>query len=140
MSTPVLLIRWLARASAYALAAFLIVSGIVDLLGFMPYSTETPAFIHRLLRQLPLLAGAAVLMVPMKQCTRDIPFAVLNVAYIALSLFAVANVVTGIAKYAAGQLSWQVVPTTLVIFAIVAGNAVVFAAMRERLETSTAGR
>ncbi|HKS56226.1 MAG TPA: hypothetical protein VJS12_13125 [Steroidobacteraceae bacterium] len=140
MSTPLLLLRWLARASAYALAAFLVVSGIVDLLGVMPYSDETPAFIHRLLRQLPVLAGAAVLMVPMKQCTRDVPFAVLNVGYIALSLFALANVVTGIARYAAGQLSWQVVPSTLVILVIVAGNAIVFAAMHERLETSTAGR
>ncbi|HEY7642467.1 MAG TPA: hypothetical protein VH814_22225 [Steroidobacteraceae bacterium] len=126
-------IRGVARAAAYALGAFLLVASLLDLLGLMPYSDETPPFAHRLVKQLPLIAAAAVLMVPMKRFSRGVRHTVLQAAYVILSLAAAANLVHGVTRYMAGRMSWQVIPTTLVVFGIVVANAAIFWSMRERV-------
>lgn len=131
MSTSIRAIRGLIRALACLLGAFLIVSGTLDILGLMAYSTETPPLRHRLLKDLPLMLAAAVLLVPMRPFTRGVPYAVLKVAYVALSLVCVAKLADGVAGYGAGRLSWHVIPTTLLLAAIIAANAIVLWSMPE---------
>jgi uncharacterized membrane protein HdeD (DUF308 family) len=125
-------IRGLVRAAAYALGALFVVSGILDILGFMPYSNETPPWRARLLSELPVLAGAAVLLVPMKSFTRGGPHTVLKIAYVLLILATAANLVDGVRGYVAGRMSWHVIPASLVLAAIVVANAIVLWSMRER--------
>jgi NO-binding membrane sensor protein with MHYT domain len=119
------LLRGLVRTTAYLLAAFLIVSGILDILGLMPHSNETPPLRDRVITEIPLMLAAAVLLVPMKPCARGLPYVVLNAAYVVLTLAVAKKLVDGIADYFAGHVSWQITPMSLLIAAIVVGNAVI---------------
>jgi hypothetical protein len=129
MNTLLLLIRGLVRAMGYLLGAFLVGSVILDILGLMPYSTETPPLIQRLRSDLPLVLQGAVLLVPMRLVAHGVPNALLKVAYAAVSLLFAVGAVRGIAAYLDGGRHWLIIPSSLALAAIVFGNAVVLWSM-----------
>jgi hypothetical protein len=123
------LIRAIVRTMAYLFGAFLVVSGILDILGLMPYSYEMPPLRHRIIKEIPVMLAAAVLLVPMRPCARGVPYVMLKVAYVVLTLAVAKKLVDGIADYFAGHVSWHIIPTSLVIAAIVVANAVILWSM-----------
>jgi hypothetical protein len=132
MNTLLLLIRGLVRAMGYLMGAFLVSSGILDILGLIPYSTEMPSLIHRLRSDLPLMLQGAVLLVPLRLAARALPNALLKIAYGALSLFFAVGAARGVAAYLDGGKHWLIIPSSLALAAIVVGNAVILWSMAKR--------
>jgi hypothetical protein len=111
------------RIAAWLLGLFVLVSGAMDVLGFIPYSDEMPHWRSRLVSSLPSMLSGVVLLLPMSRFLFGRRYLVLAVAYCALASATAVMAALGIYDYAGGTKHWAVIPASLVFFAIPFSNA-----------------
>ena len=112
------------RVAGVLLGAFLVLSSLADIAGFLPHSTEPPSLGSRMLSGLPVLVGGIVFLVPFRFITRKSCWITLVSAYAGLSLLAVAKLSLGVGGYLAGNLHWAVIPVSVVLVVICIGSLV----------------
>lgn len=115
----------LIRFLGCSIGLFFVVSGIADVLGFVPYSDETPPWTARLISSAPSMFVGIVLLVPVRYFLRDARFVALACAYGLAIAWALSSAVHGLAAYASGGRHWGIVPTSLVPLGFIAANAAV---------------
>jgi len=104
---------------------FVLVSGVADVLGFVPYSYATPPWTSRLVSASPAMLGGIVLLAPIRYFLRGKKYVLLAAGYILLVLAVAVQSVLGISDYLGGTKHWAVVPTGLAFLVIPAANAFV---------------
>lgn len=113
----------LVRGLAWLAGSVMVISSVADVLGYVPYSYETPPWTQRLLSNLPVIASGLVLLAPMRWFLRGLRFRLLMAAYgVLVATQAWASLRDGLA-YLEGHKSWQIVPAALVFLAVPAANA-----------------
>ena len=115
----------LIRIGGSLLGLFVLVSGVADVLGFVPYSDATPPWTARLISALPAILGGVILLAPIKYFLREKPYAVLATAYAILVLAVAVQGGQGVLGYLEGIKHWAILPTSLAFLAIPAANAFV---------------
>ena len=113
----------LVRGLAWLAGSFLLLTSVADVLGFVPYSDETPPWTQRLLSRLPVIASGLVLLAPMRWFLRGYRFRLLIAAYgVMVATQAWDGVRDGLA-YLHGQASWHIIPAALFFVAVPLANA-----------------
>lgn len=100
-----------------------LLSGIANILGFIPYSYSEPPMAERALSSLPSLLSGFVLLIPHRIFSLGVKFKSLMLAYLFVSLAASALLVEGLISFSAGSKSWHVVPLGIFILLIPLTNA-----------------
>src|SRR5690606_14699598 len=118
------------RLTGYLLGLFVLVSGVADVLGYVPHSYEMPPWTTRLLDALPAMLSGIVLLTPIKYFLRGIKYYALAAAYALVVLAAAILCVQGLTDYLAGTKDPAIVPFSAIVFAIPAANAFVLWYMR----------
>jgi hypothetical protein len=111
------------RLAAWLLGLFVLVSGVMDVLGLIPYSNEMPPWRSRLLSSLPSMLGGVVLIIPMSRFLCGRRYAFLAVAYCGLVSAAAVMAGLGIYDYVRGTKHWGIIPASLAFLAIPFANA-----------------
>jgi hypothetical protein len=120
------------RVAGILLGCFIFVPSVLDLFGVLPHSNETPPFAARLGRNLPFLIFSPALVVPYRRITTPTARWAMTGAMIAIAAWALYLTVTGWQDYTAGQKSWEVIPASIVLCAVVAGNIFAFSSLAPR--------
>jgi hypothetical protein len=115
----------LVRFFGCMIGLFFVASDFADVLGFVPYSDETPPWTERLLHSAPTMFVGLVLLMPVRYSLRDAKFVILAFAYAAAIAWAVSSAIHGLSAYAAGGRHWGIVPTSLVPLGFISANAAV---------------
>lgn len=132
------LLRLLTRFFGVLVGVFLLLSGVLDIVGFMPHSVEPQLpWTGRLLSTLPSLAGGMVLLIPMRQFAQGIGYTLLSAAYVILSLAATVLAIGGVIEYIEGSKHWAILPTVFVLLAIACGNWLVLRHARRHAHVAT---
>jgi len=121
-----------ARAAGILLGCFLFISSALDLFGVLPHSNEMPPLAARLGRHIPILIFSLALVVPYRRLTSPVARWAVIGALTVIALWALYLTVSGWQDYAAGLKSWHVVPISIILCAIVAGNIYAFSSLAPR--------
>jgi hypothetical protein len=130
-----MLLRFLtttARVAGILLGCLVFISSALDILGALPHSNETPPLTHRLKHQLSFLILSPALVVPYRRVTAPVVRWVVLGALTVIAVRAVYLTVTGWQDYVVGQKSWDVVPASIFLCAVVAGNIYAFSSLAPR--------
>ena len=110
------------RATAIVLGAFWLLSSLLDVLGILPYSTETPPVAQRLAHSIPSISAGALLVLPYRFFRPGRIRIVIHCGLflvVAWVLYLSAGAVSG---YFTGQKSWHAVPAAILLTSIAVGN------------------
>lgn len=122
-----------ARVAGILLGCLVFISSALDNLGALPHSIdETPPLPYRLKHELPFLILSPALVVPYRRVTAPVVRWIVIGALTVIAVRAVYLTVTGWQDYAAGQKSWEVVPASIFLCAVVAGNIYAFSSLAPR--------
>lgn len=116
-------VQILVRLAAWLVGSFVVLSGLMNIMGFIPYSNEMPAWTARLISSLPSMVGGVILLAPMNRFLRGRRYALLAIGYGALVLGAAIMAARGIHAYLGGGRHWAIVPTSLILLSIPLANA-----------------
>ncbi|HEY0683645.1 MAG TPA: hypothetical protein VGD45_15035 [Steroidobacter sp.] len=116
-------IQTLVRLAAWLMGSFAVLSGLMDIMGFVPYSNQMPAWTSRLTSSLPVMVGGVILLIPMSRFLLGRRYALLALGYGALVLAAAIMAAQGILVYLGGGRHWAIVPSSLVLLSIPLANA-----------------
>ena len=115
----------LIRFFGCSIGLFMVVSGVADILGFVPYSDETPPWSTRLISSAPPMLVGTVLLVPIRHSLRELKFFVLLCAYGVTIVWALSLAIHGLAAYATGGRHWGIVPSSIIPIGVISANAAV---------------
>jgi hypothetical protein len=111
------------RLAAWLLGSFAVLSGLMNVLGFIPHSNEMPAWTTRLASSLPSIVGGLVLLAPMSRFLSGRRYLLLSVAY-GILVFAVTILAAqGISAYVRGERHWLIVLVSMLFVAVPFANA-----------------
>lgn len=120
------------RVMGCLLGMFLLFTGLLDVLGYVPYSNEMPPWPDRLTSSLPSMLGGAVLLLSMRRFTLGPRYAVLQAAYLVIVFAGLMKLAEDSLGYLQGHVHGAVIPTAAVLVSIVAANAGVLWHMHRR--------
>ena len=123
------ILRHLIRALGILLGVLLLLAVVADALGMAPQSGITGTIAQRLATAAPIVLAGMLLVLPYRRLgARVQALGALGLGVFALVLvFLVFRSVQG---YQAGDLPWAAIPASLVILALVAGNALILGTVR----------
>ena len=113
----------LVRFFGCMIGLFFVASDVADVLGFVPYSEETPPWAERLFHSVPTMFVGLVLLAPVRYFLRDARFMILVAAYAVAIAWAAYPAISGLSAYVAGGRHWGIVPASLVPLGFIAANA-----------------
>jgi hypothetical protein len=125
-------IRVSVRIAAWLLGLFVLLSGVMDVLGLMPYSNEMPPWRSRLVSSLPSMLGGVVLLTPMSWFLYGRRYVLLATAYCALVSSTAVMAALGVYDSAGGTKHWGIIPVSLAFLAIPFSNALLLRRLRRR--------
>lgn len=116
-------VKILVRLVAWLAGLFVVLGGLADIMGLIPYSNEMPPWPARVTSSLPSMVGGIVLLTPMSRFLGGRRYALLAVGYVILVLGAAILAAQGIHAYLGGGRHWAIVPASLATFSIPLANA-----------------
>lgn len=125
-------VRVSVRIAAWLLGLFVLISGVMDVLGLIPYSNEMPPWRSRLVSSLPPMLGGVVLLTPMSWFLYGRRYVFLATAYCALVSSTAVMAALGIYDYVGGTKHWGIIPASLALFAISFSNALLLWRLHRR--------
>src|SRR5690349_21531459 len=103
-------VKLLVRLVAWLAGLFVVLGGLADIMGLIPYSNEMPPWPARVTSSLPSMVGGIVLLTPMSRFLGGRRYALLAVGYAILVLGAAILAAQGIHVYLVGGRHWAIVP------------------------------
>ena len=121
-----------ARVAGILLGCAVFISSALDILGAVPHSSETPPLTYRLKHQLPFLILSPALVLPYRRVTAPVARWIVFGALTVIAVRALYLTVSGWQDHYVGQKSWDVVPASIFLCAVVAGNIYAFLSLAPR--------